>query len=210
MARRHVVVIAILDYGVGNLASVANALSYLGLPNTIISEPAQVANCDRLILPGVGAYGHAMRNLENAGLVDAIREHAAIRTRPLLGICLGMQLLLEESAEGGRPAGIGLLRGKVEPLTEIVGDLVVPHVGWNDMRLQGNSRLLESKYSNSAFYFVHSYYCVLSDAAQVTGTADYGREIHVMVEHENIFGCQFHPEKSQRRGLDILNSFASC
>lgn len=202
--------VSILDYGVGNLASLANAFGYLGIDCEFVSSPAEVADCARLVLPGVGAFGHAMRNLAQQGLDDAVREHGLGRARPLLGVCLGMQLLLDHSEEGGRQVGLGLLRGEVRSLTEIAGDLVVPHVGWNDVRIAPSSRLLGAEGSGSAFYFVHSYYCRLADRAQVTGATDYGAEFDAIAEHGNLFGCQFHPEKSQQRGLQILRNFAGC
>jgi glutamine amidotransferase len=202
--------VSILDYGVGNLASLANAFGYLGIDCEIVSSVAQVAGCGRLVLPGVGAFGHAMRNLGQQGLDDAVREHAQARARPLLGVCLGMQLLLDHSEEGGHQAGLGLLRGAVRPLQEIAGDLVVPHVGWNDVRVSPASRLLGADASGSAFYFVHGYRCRLDDPAQVTGVTNYGADFDAIAEHENLFGCQFHPEKSQKRGLEILRNFAAC
>lgn len=200
--------ISVLDYGAGNLASVRNALAYLDIPTRLVATPAELRDCDRLLLPGVGAFARAMRCLQGAGLADAVREHAKVRQRPLLGICLGMQLLLEESSEGGAHAGLGLLPGAVRPLAEIAGDLVVPHVGWNDVFLPRPSRLMGGDAEAGTFYFAHSYYCRLDSDAHVSGTTKYGGILHVCVEHENIFGCQFHPEKSQRRGLDVLERFS--
>jgi glutamine amidotransferase len=202
--------VSILEYGVGNIASLRNALGYLGIASAVVATPAEVAACERLILPGVGAFGYAMDKLRERGLDDAVREHAQVRQRPLLGVCLGMQLLLESSEEGGRQSGLGLLAGEVLPLADVVGELVVPHVGWNDVQLRQPSKLLGAAASGSAFYFVHSYYCRLAAREQVTGTASYGADIDVIAEHGNVSGCQFHPEKSQKRGLEILGNFAGA
>jgi glutamine amidotransferase len=201
--------ISILDYGMGNLASVRNALDYLGIKNSTINKPSEVKNCGRLILPGVGAFGSAMENLNSAGLTDAIIEHASVRRRPILGICLGMQLLLDQSYEDGIHVGLGLLRGQVKPLSEVCGSLVVPHVGWNSVTPTNQASLLNPNYPESSFYFVHSYYCKLDDVEQVAGTSSYGIEFHSMVESDNVYGCQFHPEKSQKRGLELLNNFSA-
>jgi imidazole glycerol-phosphate synthase subunit HisH len=201
--------ISILDYGIGNIASICNALDYLGIKNSIINKPSEVKNCGRLILPGVGAFASAMKNLNSAGLTDAIVEHATVHRRPILGICLGMQLLLDEGYENGLHAGLGLLRGKTRPLSQVCSPLVVPHVGWNEVTPTKNASQLNSNYSESTFYFVHSYYCKLDDVEKVTGTSNYGVDFHSMVESDNVFGCQFHPEKSQKRGLELLNTFSA-
>ena len=201
--------ISILDYGIGNISSVRNALDYLGIKNSIINKPSEVKNCGRLILPGVGAFGSAMENLNSAGLTDAIVEHASVHRRPILGICLGMQLLLDESYEDGVHAGLGLLRGKVKPLSQVCSPLVVPHVGWNSVTPTKSASLLNPNYPESTFYFVHSYYCKLDDVEKVASTSSYGIEFHSMVESDNVFGCQFHPEKSQKRGLELLNIFSA-
>lgn len=200
--------ISILDYGVGNLASVRNALTFLDLPNTTISTASQVAGCGHLILPGVGAFSPAMQALRESGLDDALREHASVNGRPLLGICLGMQLLFETSLESGTHAGLGLMKGLVTPLAGTVGDLVVPHVGWNDVVPTRSSRLLGASAETHSFYFVHGYYCVPADPEHVIGQTSYGHAFASVVENENIFGCQFHPEKSQRHGLSVLKSFS--
>lgn len=200
--------ISILDYGIGNIASVRNALDFLEVPNEIIADAAQVVTCSHLLLPGVGAFAPAMCALHDAGLADAVLEHAKVRQRPLLGICLGMQLLLGESFEAGVHPGLGLVEGSVRPLAGVVGTLVVPHVGWNDVRPTRESCLLESGTTPQSFYFVHSYYCDVSDPAQVTGTTEYGILFPATLQRDNVFGCQFHPEKSQRHGLAILQRFS--
>jgi imidazole glycerol-phosphate synthase subunit HisH len=199
--------VAILDYGVGNLASVRNALSHLGIDSDTISQPAQVAGCGHLLLPGVGAFGPASRILRESGLADAIIEHARIRQRPLLGVCLGMQLLLDLGHEDGEHPGLGLLPGSVEPLADIAGGLVVPHVGWNEVSATGPSRIFDPGGGKPCFYFVHGYYCRVKEPALAVGMTKYGGSFPAVVERDNVFGCQFHPEKSQRHGLAILERF---
>ena len=199
--------ISILDYGIGNLASVSNALTFLGLRNELVSSPAQVKTCGHLVLPGVGAFASAMDALREAGLVDSLHEHATTSQRPLLGICLGMQLLMDEGREAGAHPGLAFIRGIVEPLPAGTG-LVVPHVGWNDVRPVRESRLREDPEGIDSFYFVHSYFCDVADPTHVTGMTEYGAEFPSMIERDNVFGCQFHPEKSQRHGLSILSRFS--
>lgn len=201
--------ISILDYGVGNLASVSNALNYLGVECAVISTPAQVQKAGKLILPGVGAFGAAMENLNRLGLTDAILEHSRTHARPILGICLGMQLLLDGSHEGGWHQGLGLLKGQVSSLAEVAGDLVVPHVGWNEVTPKPHSALVNGPAAEHSFYFVHSYYCKLQDAAQEAGISHYGVDFCSVVECNNVFGCQFHPEKSQRCGLALLRNYSA-
>jgi glutamine amidotransferase len=201
--------VSILDYGVGNLASIANALNFLGVRNSFARIPEEVSAAVRLILPGVGAFGPAMAHLRRQGLVEAIREHAVKHGRPVLGLCLGMQLLLDGSHEDGWHDGLGILRGQVQPLSRIAGSLVVPHVGWNDVVQAKQSTLLTDFPDSSAFYFVHSYYCELEDHRDILGTTSYGAEFPSMLARANVFGCQFHPEKSQRCGLAILKNFSA-
>ncbi|MDB5339616.1 MAG: hisH [Planctomycetaceae bacterium] len=200
--------ISILDYGVGNLASVSNALRYLGVECGVISTPAQVQQAGKLILPGVGAFGAAMENLNRLGLTDAILEHSKTHERPILGICLGMQLLLDGSQEDGWHEGLGLLKGQVLSLAEVAGDLVVPHVGWNEVTPKPQSLLVNGPGEHS-FYFVHSFYCSLQDPAQEAGISRYAVDFCSVAEYNNVFGCQFHPEKSQRCGLALLRNYAA-
>jgi imidazole glycerol-phosphate synthase subunit HisH len=199
--------VAILDYGVGNLASVRNALSHLGIGSETISRADEVAACGRLLLPGVGAFGPASRILRESGLADAIVEHARVRQRPLLGVCLGMQLLMDVGHEDGEHRGLGLLPGSVESLADIAGGLVVPHVGWNEVVPAGPSRIFDGGEGKPCFYFVHGYYCRLDDPSTAVGITHYGGSFPAVVERDNVFGCQFHPEKSQRHGLAILERF---
>lgn len=200
--------ISIIDYGLGNLASVRNALEYLGIKNSIVNKPKQIRNSDRLILPGVGNFGVAMDNLHRNGLSEAIIEHVSVYRRPILGICLGMQLLLDKSCEGGIHNGLGILRGQVKPLSEVCSSLMVPHVGWNNVTAIKKSSLINTSCHDNSFYFLHSYYCELDDIEQVSGTSNYGIRFHSIFESENLYGCQFHPEKSQKLGLELLYKFS--
>jgi imidazole glycerol-phosphate synthase subunit HisH len=199
--------IGIINYGMGNLASVANALDFLNISNKIIAEYQDLKHCDKLILPGVGAFGMAMQFLNDLNFSDEIKELVLNQKKPLLGICLGMQLLLEESSEHGTHEGLGFIQGKVKHFNTLVKDLPLPHMGWNDVEIN-NSRLFNS--SNEivpCFYFVHNYYCDVTTPDEVSGLSDYGIKFHAMVEKDNVFGCQFHPEKSQKSGLAIYTAF---
>lgn len=200
--------IGIINYGMGNLGSVRNALDYLSVPNEIVGRPKELFNYSSLILPGVGAFGKAMENLRSGGLDGAIKEAVIERKIPILGICLGMQLMLSHSTEHGDHEGLDLVRGEVINFGDYVKDLPVPHMGWNDVMLR-NSALSETSDSEKpSFYFVHSFFCRLEEERYVTGIANYGIPFHAMFEKENISGCQFHPEKSQKHGLTIFKNFA--
>lgn len=200
--------LGIINYGMGNLASVQNALEYLQIPNRLISEPKEVCMCDRAILPGVGAFGEAMYKITKSGYIMELQEFAIIKQRPVLGICLGMQLLLDSSTEYGNFSGLGLIAGSVRSLADEIQNLPIPHVGWNDVTVTAESRLLDGIAESSRnFYFVHSYYCKVTERSVVTGQVSYGVNFDVMIEKGNIFGVQFHPEKSQKSGLELLRNF---
>jgi glutamine amidotransferase len=199
--------IGIINYGMGNLASIQNALNYLHVPCEIFSDPRQISQYDKLILPGVGAFGSAMERLDETGFTQRLKEIADEKKVPLLGICLGMQILLKSSVEHGYHKGLGFIDGDVLFLGERVCDLPIPHVGWNDLSVRSGSRLLKGLPDEKSFYFVHSYYCHLTDKSVVTGTVEYGVSFAAVVESDNIFGCQFHPEKSQKNGLVVLRNF---
>lgn len=196
--------ITIVDYGMGNLRSVYNALDLLGADVAISSEPADILAAERLILPGVGAFGRAMQNLNERGLAEALTEKVMRQKTPLLAICLGMQLIAESSNEHGEHVGLGWVRGHVQHFD--LPNLPVPHVGWNEIKRVGQPILFENA-SNLEFYFVHSYHFVTDDASIIAATTDYGYEFVCAVQHENIFGTQFHPEKSQDNGLRVLRNF---
>lgn len=197
--------ITIIDCGMGNLRSVQKAFEHLGYEACIASDASAVQAAQKLVLPGDGAFGDEMRALRELGLESAIRE-AVDRGTPLLGVCVGQQVLFEESEEFGIHRGFGFFQGKIKRLPE---HLTVPHMGWNELHLKKTSRLLNGVEPNSFVYFIHSYYIAECDATEITATTDYGLEFPVVVERENIFSTQFHPEKSQRLGLCILKNFAA-
>lgn len=199
--------VAIIDYDAGNIRSVEKAVRYLGKEVTVTSEPEEILAADRVILPGVGAFGDAMKRLHAMGLVEVIRQ-AAERGTPFLGICLGLQLLFEKSEESPGVAGLGLLRGEILRLPELPG-LKVPHIGWNSLKYPNPGRLFRGIPEDSYVYFVHSYYLKAQDEGIVTATTEYGTLVHASVESGNLFACQFHPEKSSETGLTILENFLS-
>lgn len=199
--------VAIIDYDAGNIRSVEKAVRYLGKEVTVTSEPEEILAADRVILPGVGAFGDAMKRLHAMGLVEVIRQ-VAERGTPFLGICLGLQLLFEKSEESPGVAGLGLLQGEILRLPELPG-LKVPHIGWNSLKYPNPGRLFRGIPEDSYVYFVHSYYLKAQDEGIVTATTEYGTLAHASVESGNLFACQFHPEKSSETGLTILENFLS-
>ena len=199
--------VAIIDYDAGNIRSVEKAVRYLGKEVTVTSEPEEILAADRVILPGVGAFGDAMKRLYAMGLVEVIRQ-VAERGTPFLGICLGLQLLFEKSEESPGVPGLGLLQGEILRLPELPG-LKVPHIGWNSLKYPNPGRLFRGIPEDSYVYFVHSYYLKAQDEGIVTATTEYGTLVHASVESGNLFACQFHPEKSSETGLTILENFLS-
>ncbi|WP_422445245.1 imidazole glycerol phosphate synthase subunit HisH [Thermoanaerobacterium sp. DL9XJH110] len=197
--------IGIIDYGMGNLMSVKKAFEELGFRVKLMKCPEDLTNVNGLVLPGVGAFGDAIKNLTESAWVDVIKEAVAIGM-PFLGICLGMQLLFSESFEGGYFKGLDLIKGSVKKFDEKYIKLKVPHIGWNGVKKVKNSQLLSGIPDNTDFYFVHSYYCDPEEDV-ATGITDYGAPFVSCVEKENIYGVQFHPEKSSRFGLQILKNF---
>ena len=195
--------IGIIDYGVGNLFSLRSSFAAIGAEAFVSGDPAELSKADRLILPGVGAFGDAVQKLRDSGLDVFVKEQAA-SGKPLMGICLGMQLLFEKSYEYGEHAGLGLLKGQVVGMSgRLPAELKIPHMGWNALELTKPAKLLEN---GSYVYFVHSFYA--EDCADsIAAITDYGIPITAAVEKGNIFGCQFHPEKSGNVGLAILKKF---
>jgi glutamine amidotransferase len=189
----------------GNLRSVYNALTLLGESAHISSDPDVILGAERLILPGVGAFGLAMHNLRERGLIDPLNKKVIAQQTPILAICLGMQLLAESSNEHGNHEGLGWIPGKVR-LFEMDG-LKVPHVGWNDISIAGDPPLFKGLGSNKEFYFVHSYHFETDETEVIAATTDYGYDFVAAVHRDNIFGTQFHPEKSQDNGLRVLRNF---
>ena len=195
--------VGIIDYGVGNLFSLRSSFAAIGVEAFVSGDPAELSKADRLILPGVGAFGDAARKLRESGLDAFVKEQAA-SGKPLMGICLGMQLLFEKGYEYGEHEGLGLLKGQVVAMSgKLPGELKIPHMGWNALKLTKPARLLTEE---SYVYFVHSFYAE-NCADSIAAVTDYGIPITAAVEKDNIFGCQFHPEKSGNVGLEILKKF---
>ena len=198
--------IAIIDYGVGNLFSLSHSLTAVGAENAVTGDPERILRADRVILPGVGAFGDAAKKLRETGL-DAIAKNVAARGTPVMGICLGMQLLLEKSFEFGEHAGLGLIPGEVRPISEVIpGDLKIPHIVWNALDIPRPHPIFKSVKAGDCVYFVHSYYGARCED-YVIATAEYGADLTAAVAKGNVCGCQFHPEKSGDVGLGILKAF---
>ncbi|HJD47930.1 MAG TPA: imidazole glycerol phosphate synthase subunit HisH [Candidatus Mediterraneibacter norfolkensis] len=197
--------IAIIDYDAGNIKSVEKALDFLGQDVVITGEPEKILKADKVILPGVGAFGDAMANLRRTGLDEVIRQ-AAGRGTPFLGICLGLQLLFERSDEAPGVEGLGILKGEILRIPDKEG-LKIPHMGWNSLYLENNGRLFRGVKEGAYVYFVHSYYLKAAEESIVKASTEYSVHIHASVEKDNIFACQFHPEKSSDVGISILKNF---
>ena len=197
--------IAIIDYDAGNIKSVEKALQKLGQEVMITRDPEEILNADKVILPGVGAFGDAMVNLRKYHL-DQVIYQVVERSIPFLGICLGLQLLFEKSDETKGVAGLGILKGEICRIPD-GENLKIPHMGWNSLHLQNNGRLFRGIKEDAYVYFVHSYYLKAEDEEIVKATTEYGTHIHASVEQGNVFACQFHPEKSSDVGLEILKNF---
>lgn len=198
--------IAIVDYGMGNIRSVEKGFIKVGADVRITSDPRAVSDADGVVLPGVGAFKDCMRNLDNLGLLDTIKKEIA-KGKPYLGICLGLQILFTESEEFGFCSGLDVFRGKVLKFRFEDHSLKIPHMGWNAARLLREPPVFEGIKDNSYFYFVHSYHVVPEDEGVVAARTDYGVDFVSMVWKDNIFATQFHPEKSQEPGLKILKGF---
>ncbi len=198
--------IAVIDYDAGNLKSVEKALLSLGQETLVTRDRQELLGADKVILPGVGNFGDAMEKLRAYGLEPVIQEIAKRRI-PFLGICLGLQLLFEESEEAPGVPGLGILKGKILRIPAEEG-LKIPHIGWNSLALQNKGKLFEGLEEEPYVYFVHSYYLKAEDESIVKAVTEYGTRIHASVEQDNVFACQFHPEKSSSTGLQILKNFA--
>ncbi len=196
--------IAIIDYGMSNLRSVQRAFAQVGVDAAILTDAQKLHEARAAVIPGVGAFGQAMANLRAAGWVEAIQEFVA-SGRPFGGICLGMQLLFEASEELGQHVGLCLMQGQVKRFTS---NVKVPHIGWNQIHLKKDTPLLAGIRDDSYAYFVHSYYCAPSDPSLICASTDYGMDFASVVARDNIYAFQFHPEKSQQVGLQMLKNFA--
>ena len=198
--------IRIIDYGVGNLFSLRSSLRAIGIDADYTGNPAEIRKADKLILPGVGAFRDAREALRSTGLDRVVQEEAG-KGKPLMGICLGMQMLFDRSYEYGEYEGLGLIPGEIVPMEgRIPKDLPIPHLGWNELMLKQPSPLMKNTANGDYVYFVHSYYAE-TPAEYVIATTDYGVEMTAAVQKDNVSGCQFHPEKSSEVGLSILKAF---
>jgi len=199
--------IAIIDYGAGNMKSVEKAIQHLGEECRITGDAGEILGADRVILPGVGAFGDAMDNLHRFGLVEVIRQVAAEHT-PFLGICLGLQLMFDSSDEAPGVEGLGILPGKIVAFPKEEG-FKIPHMGWNSLQIRDGARLFQGISGQPYVYFVHSFYLEAAEISDVAATTEYITHVHASVEKGNLFACQFHPEKSGEVGLRILKNFCA-
>ena len=197
--------IAIIDYGAGNLHSVKNALDFLGADNIVTGNKEEILSADKVILPGVGAFGDAMKCLEERRLVETVKA-VAENAKPFLGICLGLHLLFEESEESPNVKGLGIFKGKIVKIPDN-GNLKIPHMGWNNIRITKDSKILRNIGNEPYVYFVHSYYVEAEDESVVSAYTEYGQRLDIAVEQGNVFATQFHPEKSGDTGMEILKNF---
>lgn len=196
--------IAIIDYGVGNLFSLQQSLKKIGAESIITSQKSEIKRADRLILPGVGAFGDAADKLRQSGLNFVVKEQCD-SGKPLLGICLGMQLLFDKSFEYGEHEGLGIIKGEILPLKDFVSDLKIPHMGWNSLNILDGNPLFKGLSQGDYVYFVHSYFAKCKEG--LSATTDYGFKVTAAVRKNNVYGVQFHPEKSGKTGLEILRAF---
>ena len=200
--------IAIIDYGAGNLHSVKNALDFLGADNIVTGNKKEILSADKVILPGVGAFGDAMKCLEESGLTKTVKA-VAESGKPFLGICLGLHLLFEESEESPNVKGLGIFKGKIVKIPDN-GSLKIPHMGWNNIHITKDSKILKNIGSEPYVYFVHSYYVEAEDSSVVSAYTEYGQRLDIAVERDNVFATQFHPEKSGDTGMEILKNFIAA
>ena len=198
--------VVIVDYGVGNLFSLVSSFSAIGVEAVASGDADVIRKADKIILPGVGAFGDASDKLFNSGLADVVVEQVKLG-KPLLGICLGMQLLFERSFEYGEHKGLGLIKGEIRPIKDVIpNDYKIPHIGWNALKFHKKSPLFKFIKDGDCVYFVHSFYATDCDES-VIASAEYGEYLTASVQNGNVFGCQFHPEKSGKVGLNILRAF---
>lgn len=199
--------IAIVDYGASNLHSVRHALETVGAEVMLARTPEDILAAERIVLPGVGAFAQCVTSLRASGLMQALHEAVFDRGRPLLGICLGLQVMARDSEEGGLHAGFGWIPGSVRLISSALAGMKVPHVGWNEVLLSRSSELFKGLRADPTFYFVHSYHFVPDAAEILAATTEYGGPITAAIQRDNLFATQFHPEKSQQNGLRLLENF---
>lgn len=198
--------VAIIEYGVGNLFSLKSSLDKIGVSSLVTGDKSEIASAERIILPGVGAFGDAAIKLRESGLFDFIKEQA-YSGKPIMGICLGMQLLFEKSFEYGEHDGLGLIKGEIRPISDVIPpDYKIPHIGWNSLEFKKSSKIFKYISNGDYVYFVHSFYGANCDES-VSAVSEYGASLTASVESGNVYGCQFHPEKSGSTGLNILKAF---
>lgn len=201
--------VAIINYGMGNLGSVRRAFEEIGAEPIIANHPSSLYEVDRVVLPGVGAFADGMAHLSHSGWIDALNDVVTAQGKPLLGICLGMQMLATAGYEGGLTQGLSMIPGQVRRLEDLGCKLRIPHVGWNEVRCQKDDALFEGIPDASDFYFVHSYVFVPQVAESLIAIVPYGNDVAAAVRRGNVFGCQFHPEKSSKVGRQLLKNFLS-
>lgn len=199
--------VVVVDYGMGNIRSVSKAFEACGADVTVSSKPEDLKKAERIVLPGVGAFGDSMSNLKQRGLIEPLREQVLDKKKPFFGICLGMQILADSGEEKGSHQGLGWLPGKTVVFQLTDPRLKVPHIGWNNIKVVQESPLWSGLGKKLDFYFVHSYHFVPKNRSDVAATCDYGGDFTAAVQHENIFATQFHPEKSQESGLKMIRNF---
>jgi glutamine amidotransferase len=199
--------IAVIDYGVGNLRSVVKAFGRMGTEVILTSSPSELVSCDVIVLPGVGAFGDGISNLKNLGFVEVLNDEVKKDGKPFFGICLGMQLLAKSSSEMGNNEGLGWIDAKIDKFSFSENSLRVPHMGWDEIHPRTGSEIFEGLDDHPSFYFAHSYHMMCENILDVSSTCEYGYRFPASVEHKNIFGVQFHPEKSQKNGLKLLRNF---
>lgn len=195
--------VAIIDYGMGNVASVEKSLNFLGIPSKITKNQSEIASADFIILPGVGAFNQGMQNLQKSGLIEVLNLEVIDNKKPFMGICLGMQLIAEKGCEPISCKGLGWIEGEVIKIKE--PGKSIPHLGWNEISARENS--IMSKFDKKDFYFIHSYHFDVHDPARIMATVNYGKDYVAVVQKDNIFAIQFHPEKSQTSGLALMKFF---
>ncbi|OGJ56915.1 imidazole glycerol phosphate synthase, glutamine amidotransferase subunit [Candidatus Peribacteria bacterium RIFCSPLOWO2_12_FULL_55_15] len=199
--------VAIIDCGVGNHTSVYNALTLLKIPAAITCDPEAIASSTHLIFPGVGSFAEGMEGIKERGLLELLQEEVMVRKKRILGICLGMQLFVSEGFEHGHFKGLGFIPGKVIKIDTTASGLRLPHIGWNDVHVIGDHQITKGFDRPPIFYFVHSYHVVPDDPSVIAGVCDYGVDVTALIEHANVFGAQFHPEKSHDDGMQIFKNF---
>tara|TARA_B100001123_G_C15306006_1_gene1022712 strand:- start:209 stop:829 length:621 start_codon:yes stop_codon:yes gene_type:complete len=199
--------VCIIDYGIGNIASIHNGILSTGNDVVVSSDPKKISNSSHLILPGVGSFQKGMEGILSRGLAEILNEQVINKKKPILGICLGMQLFASHSFEDGHHKGLNWINGKVEKIDKDLKNIKVPHMGWNEVKSQNKSKLLTNIEEPLIFYFVHSYHFIPNDTSIITGTCKHGKDLTACIEYKNIYAAQFHPEKSHDVGQKLLNNF---